>query len=62
MTMSEQIEQTLRIDKWLWFARFYKTRGIAGKAVDGGHVKINGVRAKPSPSRVIFPRPPRAAN
>lgn len=50
MTMSEQIEQTLRIDKWLWCARFYKTRGIAGKAVDGGHVKINGVRAKPSSS------------
>ena len=48
MTMSKQNDQTLRIDKWLWFTRFYKTRGLAGKAVDGGHVKINGVRAKPS--------------
>jgi len=38
----------LRIDKWLWFTRFYKTRGLAGKAVSGGHVKINNVRAKPS--------------
>ncbi len=38
----------LRIDKWLWFARFFKTRVLATKAVAGGHVKINGVRARPS--------------
>lgn len=38
----------LRVDKWLWFARFYKTRALAAKAVGGGHVRINGVRAKPS--------------
>jgi len=38
----------LRIDKWLWFTRFYKTRALAAKAVSGGHVRINGVRAKPS--------------
>ena len=38
----------LRIDKWLYFTRFYKTRGLAAKAVSGGHVKVNGVRAKPS--------------
>jgi ribosome-associated heat shock protein Hsp15 len=38
----------LRIDKWLYFTRFYKTRGLAMKAVSGGHVKVNGVRAKPS--------------
>ena len=37
----------LRIDQWLWFARFYKTRGRASTAVSGGHVKINGERAKP---------------
>ena len=37
----------LRIDQWLWFARFYKTRGRASTAVAGGHVKINGERAKP---------------
>jgi ribosome-associated heat shock protein Hsp15 len=41
----------LRIDQWLWFARFYKTRGRASTAVSGGHVKINGERAKPG-SRV----------
>lgn len=38
----------LRVDKWLWFTRFYKTRALAAKAVVGGHVRINGVRAKPS--------------
>ncbi|MBT8131839.1 MAG: RNA-binding S4 domain-containing protein [Gammaproteobacteria bacterium] len=41
----------MRIDKWLWFTRFYKTRGLAGRAVTGGHVRVNDVRAKAS-SRV----------
>ncbi len=38
----------MRIDKWLWAARFFKTRSIASDAVDGGHVEINGERAKPA--------------
>ena len=38
----------MRIDKWLWAARFYKTRSIASAAVDGGHVEVNGERAKPA--------------
>ena len=38
----------LRIDKWLWCARFYKTRGIAREAVEGGHVQVNGERVKAS--------------
>ena len=38
----------LRIDKWLWAARFYKTRALAAKAVSGGHVHVEGVRVKPS--------------
>lgn len=46
--MNEEKNQKLRIDKWLWFTRFYKTRGLAAKAVAGGHVKINSVRARPS--------------
>ena len=39
---------SMRLDKWLWAARFYKTRSIASDAVDGGHVEVNGERAKPA--------------
>ncbi len=38
----------VRIDKWLWAARFYKMRSLASDAVKGGHVRLNGVRAKAS--------------
>jgi len=38
----------VRIDKWLWAARFFKTRGAATEAVAGGHVDANGERAKPA--------------
>jgi len=38
----------VRIDKWLWAARFYKTRAIAKQAIDGGKVHCNGARPKPS--------------
>ncbi|MEE9355334.1 MAG: S4 domain-containing protein [Methylococcaceae bacterium] len=38
---------SLRLDKWLWAARFYKTRSLAAEAVAGGKVHLNGQRAKP---------------
>jgi ribosome-associated heat shock protein Hsp15 len=39
-----------RLDKWLWAARFYKTRALCRKAIEGGKVHYEGVRAKPSRS------------
>ena len=40
--------QMTRVDKWLWAARFYRTRGKAKEAIEGGKVHLNGNRTKPS--------------
>ena len=41
-------DKQVRIDKWLWAARFYKTRTLAANAVTNGRIKLNGARIKPS--------------
>ena len=43
----------VRLDKWLWAARFFKTRRLARDAIDGGKIHIDGVKAKPS--KVVAP-------
>ncbi|WP_110667771.1 RNA-binding S4 domain-containing protein [Salinicola halophilus] len=42
------MSETVRIDKWLWAARFFKTRQLAKKAIEGGKVRYNGNRVKVS--------------
>ena len=49
--MNKKIEKEsvkTRLDKWLWAARFYKTRLLAAEAINGGHIHLNGQRIKPS--------------
>ncbi|MFJ5492541.1 ribosome-associated heat shock protein Hsp15 [Pectobacterium carotovorum] len=45
---TEQTDDAVRLDKWLWAARFYKTRAMAREMIDGGKVHYNGQRGKPS--------------
>ena len=46
--MATEVDTRVRIDKWLWAARFYKTRSLAAEAVDTGKAKLNGERVKPA--------------
>ncbi|TGN38889.1 ribosome-associated heat shock protein Hsp15 [Marinobacter confluentis] len=47
MTATTADQDRVRLDKWLWAARFYKTRNLAKQAIEGGKVHYNGQRAKP---------------
>ncbi len=46
--MADSEVSRVRIDKWLWAARFYKTRSLAADAVEGGKAQLNGERVKPA--------------
>lgn len=47
-TLADDDDDKVRIDKWLWAARFFKTRNMAKEAIDGGKVHCDGQRVKPS--------------
>jgi ribosome-associated heat shock protein Hsp15 len=53
----------MRLDKWLWAARFFKTRALAVEGIEAGHVALNGERAKPAKTvkvgdALVLRRPP----
>lgn len=63
MLSNKSTPEKVRVDKWLWAARFFKTRAMATEAINGGHVHVNGQRIKPARSisigdKVTVTKPP----
>lgn len=52
--MPDPDRPTIRLDKWLWHARFFKTRSLAAKIVAGGHVRVNAVKTD-KPAQKVGP-------
>jgi ribosome-associated heat shock protein Hsp15 len=48
MLTDDHLDGKCRLDKWLWAARFYKTRSLATDAIDGGKIHVDGDRVKPA--------------
>lgn len=53
MNNARRTLQKVRLDKWLWAARFFKTRALAKAAIEGGKVRINDQRTKPSKEIIL---------
>jgi ribosome-associated heat shock protein Hsp15 len=45
--MTSHSGEPLRVDRWLWYTRFFKTRALASAAVKGGHIRVSGTKARP---------------
>lgn len=61
--MPDASDDSVRLDRWLWAARFFKTRSLAAAAAAGGKVQVNGARAKPAKAlqvgdRLLVKKPP----
>lgn len=52
----DEASDVFRLDRWLWAARFFKTRGLATEAIRGGHVQLSGQRVKPAKGVTIGDR------
>jgi ribosome-associated heat shock protein Hsp15 len=54
MSVPGQPRATMRADKWLWHARFFKTRGLAAKVIAGGHLRVNAGKVH-KPAQAVGP-------